>query len=227
MIDAAHEVRYAPADHKHIVQTVEDDLNVPGAILAFRLRRTGPKPIHGNRHARGSACNRKDGLTRYFVKSLNVIAIDPLQNLRIFATHGWADGDIGVDVVVILVVELILAADVLLGVDAFGLVSVPDCAAQRTDTLRKVDGRVLSSLCRGVRAGDCSRLAVALAALAHRIDTGERKQYEHAVSYPHEPFPPFIWETLSEPASARKCLFRCLRRRCLRRVLSIAGTDRI
>jgi hypothetical protein len=84
--------------------------------------------------------------------------------LGIFAAHGSADGDIGVDVVVILIVELILAADVLLGVDSFELVSVPAGAAARTNALRKVDGRVLSSLCCGVRAGDCSRLAVALAA---------------------------------------------------------------
>ena len=88
MIDAADGVRYTPVDGKHIVQTVVDDLNVAGTILALRLRRTGPQACHAHRHSRGSASEGKDGLTRYFVKGLNVLAIDPLQNLRIFATHG-------------------------------------------------------------------------------------------------------------------------------------------
>ena len=131
MIDAIHAVHNAPVDREHVIQTVVDDLSVPGTVLALGLRRAGPQDGHAERHSRGSASEGKDGLTRYFVESLNILAIDPLQNLRIFAADGWAYGNVGVDVVITRVVELILASDVLLGVDSFDLVFVPRTGSAR------------------------------------------------------------------------------------------------
>src|SRR5580692_736168 len=102
-----------------MIQTIEDDLNVSRSCVTFRLRRVGPETDDALGHGRGStAAVCEDGLTSYFVEGLHVLVVHPLEDLRILAAHGRTDGDVGIEIVV-LIVELVLRTNVLLGIDAF------------------------------------------------------------------------------------------------------------
>jgi hypothetical protein len=125
-VDVVYYIDNPAADYELVVQAIEEDLHVPGGtIRAFGLRRTGPYGRNIDRHSRGSTRESKDGLSCYLVERLHESRIDPLQDLRVSATYSWPHGNIGVEVGSGIIVELVLRANILLGIDALDLISTP------------------------------------------------------------------------------------------------------